>query len=133
MIYILKLEKRKWYVGYTSRKDGERFNEEHFVGKGSKWTKLYKPICVAEYRQGELKDENKITLELMKKYGWVNVRGGSWCKIEMSRPPRELNLVSSSERRTLKQVVGKLQINKNENKGKYCWKCKIYGHATYQC
>jgi predicted GIY-YIG superfamily endonuclease len=42
-IYILKLEENKWYVGKTYRKVKERF-QEHLDGKGSSWTKKYKPI-----------------------------------------------------------------------------------------
>ena len=89
MIYILLLEKEKWYIGYTERKDGERF-QEHFTGEGSKWTQLYKPIQVIEWREGTLEDENKITLEYMQKYGWWNVRGGSYCQVEMTKPPNKL-------------------------------------------
>ena len=36
MIYILQLEKGKFYVGYTDRKDGERFTEH--LKKGKKLT-----------------------------------------------------------------------------------------------
>jgi len=89
MIYVLLLEKDKWYIGYTDRKDGERFTE-HFTGQGSKWTQLYKPVQVMEWREGTLADENKVTLEYMQKYGWWNVRGGSYCHVDMSEPPKQL-------------------------------------------
>ena len=89
MIYILLLEKDKYYVGYTARRDGERF-QEHFGGKGAKWTQRYKPIIVLEWREGTEQDENEVTLELMKKYGWTNVRGGKWCQVEMTKPPKRL-------------------------------------------
>lgn len=36
MIYLLLLENNKWYVGYTERKNGERFLE-HFKIEGAKW------------------------------------------------------------------------------------------------
>lgn len=89
MIYILLLEKGKWYVGHTDRKDGDRFTE-HFSGNGAKWTQLYKPIQVMEWREGTLADENRVTLEYMEIYGWWNVRGGSYCNVEMSAPPKQL-------------------------------------------
>jgi hypothetical protein len=89
MIYVLKLVKHKWYVGYTDRLNGERF-EEHRTGKGSKWTQLYPMIGIEDYKSGTLEDENKLTLELMEKYGWWNVRGGRWCKRKMDSPPYEL-------------------------------------------
>jgi len=89
MIYVLLLEKDKFYVGHTNRTDGERF-KEHFAGCGSKWTQLYKPVQVIEWREGTLMDENKVTLEYMEKYGWWNVRGGSFCNVEMTKPPKAL-------------------------------------------
>lgn len=89
MIYILLLEKDKYYVGYTARRDGERF-QEHFEGRGAKWTQKYKPVIVLEWRIGTEQDENEVTLELMKKYGWTNVRGGKWCQVEMTKPPKRL-------------------------------------------
>lgn len=94
-IYTLQLEKGKYYVGFTERKDGERFNE-HFAGEGSKWTKIYKPIQVLEWRRGTLEDEDRVTLEMMEKYGWWNVRGlrsckdPEWCNVIMETPPNEL-------------------------------------------
>lgn len=89
MIYILLLEKNKYYIGYTARRDGERF-QEHFEGGGAKWTQKYKPVIVLEWREGTEQDENDVTLELMEKHGWTNVRGGKWCQVEMVKPPKEL-------------------------------------------
>lgn len=89
MIYILLLENDKFYVGYTEREDGERF-KEHFTGNGSEWTKKYRPVQVLEWRKGSLEDENIVTIEYMKKYGWWNVRGGDWCSVDMSKPPKQL-------------------------------------------
>ena len=89
MIYILQLEQGKFYVGYTERENGSRFLE-HFSGAGSKWTQIYKPIQVIEWMDGDQEDENRITLELMAKYGWWNVRGGKWCCVDMKKPPNEL-------------------------------------------
>ena len=74
------------YIGYTEKVDGERF-DQHFSGEGSKWTQLYKPIQVMEWREGTLEDEKAVTLEYMTKYGWWNVRGGPWCNVNMTKPP----------------------------------------------
>jgi predicted GIY-YIG superfamily endonuclease len=93
MIYILLLEQNKWYIGYTDRKNGERFIE-HFTGIGAKWTQLYKPIQVMEWREGTIEDENIVTLEYMQKYGWWNVRGGSYCQVDMTKPPSKLLLMA---------------------------------------
>lgn len=89
MIYVLLLENDKWYIGYTKRVNYDRISE-HFSNNGSKWTKIYKPIQVILFTEGELDDEKKMTLEYMKKYGWTNVRGGPWCRVEMKKPPSEL-------------------------------------------
>jgi predicted GIY-YIG superfamily endonuclease len=132
MIYILKLEKDKWYVGYTDRPDGERFNE-HFTGNGSEWTKKYKPITVAEWRDGDYDDEDKITLELMKTYGWWNVRGGKWCKTEMTSPPQELNLIDETTKTILKNIVDDTTKTNNYKSKPGCSRCGRYGHGANNC
>ncbi len=89
-VYVLQLEKGKFYVGYTARKDGERFTE-HYSGKGAEWTKKYSVLQVIEIFEDAIPDfETIITLEYMRKYGWWNVRGGPWCQVNLSRPPKEL-------------------------------------------
>ncbi len=40
---------------------------------------------------GQKDDENELTLQVMEKFGWYNVRGGSWCKINLQVPPTELS------------------------------------------
>lgn len=89
MIYALKLQKGKYYVGYTERRDGQRF-DEHASHNGSKWTQLYPLIVVELYKPGTLEDEDQLTLDYMTRYGWTNVRGGRWCQVEMQKPPEEL-------------------------------------------
>ncbi|KAJ3316934.1 hypothetical protein HDV06_002537 [Boothiomyces sp. JEL0866] len=92
MIYVLLLENDKIYVGYTSRPINERF-VEHFNYSGSKWTTLHRPLQVLEVHPGDLKDENAMTLKMMVKYGWWNVRGGSWSQVEINTcPPALLEL-----------------------------------------
>ncbi len=91
-IYVLELEQKKYYVGYTERPDYARL-EEHFgddKSKKSKWTAKYKPIDVLRFDPGTLQDEDTMTLECMRQYGWWNVRGGQWCEVNMTEPPAEL-------------------------------------------
>jgi Zinc knuckle len=111
MIYVLFLEQQKWYIGFTSRIHGERF-DEHFSGNGAEWCKIYKPIQLMEIMDGSLEDEDKITLNYMRKYGWWNVRGGSYCQIKMLTPPsiliselvlpipNEINILSTDQNET---------------------------------
>ena len=57
---------------------------------GSKWTELHNPIQIVEYKEGTKEDETRVTLEYMTKYGWWNVRGGPYCQVEMTNPPKAL-------------------------------------------
>jgi len=82
-IYILELEDDKYYIGKTRRDINTRFTE-HVNGYGSEWTKKYKPIeiinssiCLSKF------DEDNITKECMIKYGIENVRGGTYCKVNL--------------------------------------------------
>ena len=87
-VYTLQLESQKWYVGYSQ--DIETRIASHFIGNGSLWTKKYKPIEVINVKPGDRILENLITIALMAKHGFENVRGGKWCKLEMTHPPPPL-------------------------------------------
>lgn len=79
-VYILELEKDKFYVGKTSDPDN-RINR-HFNNDGSVWTKKYKPIKLLELIENcDDYDEDKYTLKYMDIYGIENVRGGSFVTI----------------------------------------------------
>ena len=90
-VYGLKLERNKYYIGYTERNDYSRI-EEHFANGGSKWTMKFKPQDLLFFQPGTLEDENRITIEFMRKHGWWNVRGGEWCEVALWMPPAELEL-----------------------------------------
>lgn len=91
IIYVLKLQNNKYYVGKTD--NFQKRIQQHFSGiGGSYWTKLYKPIEVI--RKFEINntslllssnkkifgglEEDKIVKEMMCLYGIDNVRGGSY-------------------------------------------------------
>jgi predicted GIY-YIG superfamily endonuclease len=113
MIYVLQLEYGKFYVGYTERENGERFLE-HFSNEGAEWTKKYKPIQLLEWREGTKDDENAVTLELMLELGWFNVRGGKWCKVNMTSPPNELTTyVPPNVKSAIKSAMAKIQPPKD--------------------
>ena len=82
-IYVIKLEKGKYYVGKT---DNPSFRlEKHFNYSGSTWTKKYKPLTLIELKPDcDDYDEDKITIQYMSHYGIDNIRGGSFSKIELS-------------------------------------------------
>ncbi|SVD91286.1 uncharacterized protein METZ01_LOCUS444140, partial [marine metagenome] len=93
--YVLKLQRGKWYVGYTEK--GVQRILDHMDEKGAKWTKKYSPVDPVPWERtspGKTKawaknkpnsDEDKLTLKLMKKHGIQNVRGGSWCMVKMRK------------------------------------------------
>jgi len=83
-IYILELINKKFYIGKTNNPEFRL--EQHFNSNGSAWTKKHKPIKVIEIIPNcDDFDEDKWTLKYMKQYGIDNVRGGSFCQIELSQ------------------------------------------------
>ena len=52
-------------------------------GRGAKFTKLHRPICVDKviYPAIGFNIENEVTLEYMEKYGKDKVRGGKFCRL----------------------------------------------------
>jgi predicted GIY-YIG superfamily endonuclease len=94
-VYVLKLSGEKYYVG-QSKHPAQRI-KEHFAGEGSSWTRLHRPVEVARIIElptnswrAALEVETHLTLELMKIYGWSNVRGGPYSASDFACKPRLL-------------------------------------------
>ena len=85
LIYILKLEKDKIYIGQTD--NIQTTYEENINGQICDWTKLYKPYKIERLfdfeMNKEFSDVNKITEDYMSTYGINNVRGGIYSNIEL--------------------------------------------------
>jgi predicted GIY-YIG superfamily endonuclease len=113
-IYVLKLKSSKWYIGRTGKKTSKRF-KEHLYGKGSAWTRKYKPTDIHDVIFGDKFDEDKITKQYMEKYGIENVRGGSYCQMKLSHSITDLI---------------KRELNGGTNK---CYNCGEIGHYVNQC
>ena len=111
-IYVLKLENNKYYVGKT--KDTHSRIKKHFSGKGSEFTKKYKPKSV-EKIYFNTDDELKYTLKFMNKYGIENVRGGPFVKLEL---PKEYII-------TIKQMLS--------SEYDCCFNCGKSGHFVRDC
>lgn len=86
IIYVLKLQDEKYYVGKTNNFEKRMHQHNTGIG-GSFWTKLHKPIEVI--RKFEIKsdkkfiyglEEDKVVKEMMCLYGIDNVRGGSYVR-----------------------------------------------------
>ena len=90
-IYILELKEDKFYVGKSSKPLAR--TGEHMVSSmhndascsGSGWTSMYTPIkilrVIVSYDEF---DEDFYTFKYMKQYGIDNVRGGSFCELNLS-------------------------------------------------
>lgn len=113
MIYVLLLENQKIYVGYSARPVGKRFLE-HFNYSGSRWTSLHKPLEVLEVMDGDKIREDEVTLNMMERYGWWNVRGGRWCQVDMNSCPEALL--------TRKKAELPETIRRGNYKSRYCEK-----------
>jgi cellular nucleic acid-binding protein len=113
-IYIIKLKYEKWYIGTSD--NVEKRIKQHFNGNGSKWTQKYKPLkLINSYKIKDLHEEDKITLQYMEKYGINNVRGGSFCNIELT----------DGEKEVLRKMIKTLN-----NK---CFSCNKTGHFAKDC
>ena len=111
-IYILQLEKGKFYVGKTINPSFRL--DSHFNSNGSAWTKIYKPIKMIELIPNcDDYDEDKYTIKFMEKYGINNVRGGSFCEIKLS----ENNIITLNQ--MIRGVTNKCYICGKESKRTY--------------
>ena len=84
-VYTLELEGGKYYVGYSD--DVLRRIAEHWLQRGSLWTRTRRPVKVLEVVPGNLELETAKTIALMCDKGWRNVRGGPYCQLEMRSMP----------------------------------------------
>jgi predicted GIY-YIG superfamily endonuclease len=112
-IYTLELENGKYYIGRSNTPKQRILN--HFQEHGSDWTKLHKPINVLIKVKGDEFDEEKHTLIAMEKYGIDNVRGGSYCKIQLTQHDKDKAL------QTIRSITDK------------CYKCGEKGHFIKDC
>ena len=85
LIYILKCNNNKYYIGKTFKNINKRF-KKHLKGFGASWTKKHKPIKILNiYENCDDYDEDKYTKMYMDKYGIDNVRGGSYTKVKLDK------------------------------------------------
>ena len=113
-IYILRLQSGKFYVG-KSKDPAKRF-QEHLNGKGSAWTKKYKPIAMIEVHPMTSEfDEDNYTKKYMKKHDIENVRGGAYAAEELDDVQKE----------SLKQIF--------RHADDKCMRCGRSGHFQSNC
>ena len=137
-IYVLELINNRYYVGKTTNPTFRL--EQHFTNNGSAWTKKYKPIRVLEIIPNcDDYDEDKYTIKYMKKYGVDNVRGGSFCQIELDEETiNTINrMINGSSDKCYKCGGNHFYsscslVNKNEYKIT-CFRCQREGHTMDNC
>lgn len=90
--YILQLDNGKYYVGTCN--DIKHRIKKHIHGQGSAWTKKhkYKSTCLEVDIDDDcaLEWEKQTTLQMMRYFGWENVRGYAWTSCNLTHPPRDL-------------------------------------------
>lgn len=87
-IYILKCESGKYYVGKT--KDIRRRIEQHLIRKTCKWTEKFKPLEIEKiFITDDALDEDKWVKKYIMLQGLNNVRGGSYCQINLKKNQME--------------------------------------------
>lgn len=114
IIYILKLENNKYYVGKTNNL--KQRLQQHKNKEGAEWTNKYKVIELIKTINTECQfDEDKYVKIYMNKYGIDNVRGGSYNTLELTELQKAL---LESEFRTIKNV---------------CYRCGRASHFVKNC
>ena len=131
-IYVLELQGNKYYVGKTNH-TFQRFNQ-HKSGSGAKWTQKHKvKDLFAFHKNMRDTDENKITIQMMKKYGVRNVRGGSWTKVNMTEAEikrLEKRINARGKRRTKSSSTKKTTKAKKRIS---CTRCGRTSHTVDKC
>ena len=125
-IYILQLEKGKFYVGKTINPSFRL--DSHFNSNGSAWTKIYKPIKMIELIPNcDDYDEDKYTRMYMDKYGIDNVRGGSFVSVEL-----EQSTINHLKQMKMEQMINVLIVENQDILRKIVKKMKkkLYGVAN---
>ena len=114
-LYILKCKNNKYYVGTTTLDTTKRL-AQHMSGRGSAWTRKYKPLWIEkEIKNCDKYDEDKWTKIYMDKHGINNVRGGSYSQVSL--PSNAVNLLER-------------EVNHANQKCLFCGK---KGHFINQC
>ena len=113
VIYVLKLENSKYYVGRTSNLENRL--EQHRSKNESAWTSNYPIIELVESFPSFGFEEDATVIRYMDRYGIENVRGGSFSNLELS----------------FEQYIFIVRTIRNEKD--VCLACGLTGHFISEC
>lgn len=130
-LYVLKLQQGKWYIGKSA--NVERRFLQHKEGKGARWTQLHQPIEILYKRKLlDSSDETKTTEYYMKMYGVENVRGGTYCQVEMTP-----NMIASINKKIQVESEEEEESEEDEESEEEtsdeCFRCGREGHWVSSC
>ena len=135
-LYILKLKNGKYYIGTTNKDISDRL-QEHIDGNGSSWTRKHKVLKLDKALPDcDRYDEDKWTKKYMNKYGIENVRGGSYCQLNLDHNSIETlsREISHANNKCLYCNIVKVNMNHkrsecNINDCKTCLTKNLYSFA----
>tara|TARA_B100000035_G_C20997918_1_gene553398 strand:+ start:334 stop:846 length:513 start_codon:yes stop_codon:yes gene_type:complete len=113
LVYILKLNNNKYYIGKTNNLN--KRIQQHQNNTGASWTKNNKIKDILKFKNKYKFLELEKTLEYMHKYGIDNVRGSMFTKYNLSIDD--------------KITAAKLYCELND----LCRKCGSKNHFVKQC
>lgn len=94
--YVLQLQDGKFYVGNTDNIYTRLLDHTMMTPSSSLWVKQHGPVqrVMEIARNSGKEDEHYKTLHVMSMFGWENVRGSSYCRVQMVNPPEALKTFS---------------------------------------
>lgn len=140
-VYVVDLEKGCKYVGITSNPDIRM--QEHINGQGSAWTRLHPPASDKFFKLVEfdeyymaILEENRLTLELMFRYGIERVRGGIYTKAKLSAGQEDMIACLLRQARcecVNCGVIDHYRMDCESEKLLLCSRCGQDGHRSTKC
>ncbi|CAK7994828.1 Hypothetical protein POVR1_LOCUS352 [uncultured virus] len=133
MLYILKLEKSKFYVGATQNLKSSI--NQHKNGNGAEWTKRYGFLDVVSVREMTSPLEEDLEVKkLMLQHGIGNVRGGSYSSIRLSANQLEVLDIELAHARCACLKCGKTtHYIKDCASTIFCFRCGRNVHHLGEC
>ncbi len=83
LIYVVHCSNNKYFVGASNMSKNAYLT--HIRESPNEWLKVYHPKQIIDKFPAKfVNDEDLVTIQMMEKYGMVNVRGGSFSDVELT-------------------------------------------------